>query len=50
VKLIEATRIAIWDRDRTIIALATGIWGMDVASLIQGKSLHTGTIESPIRM
>ncbi len=48
-KLIETVRIAIWDKDRTIVAIATGIWGMNIVFFIQGESLPPsllGMIES----
>ena len=32
-------RIAIWDRKRIIVAFVTGVWGINIAFLIQGKSL-----------
>ena len=38
-KLMEAIRIAIWDRKKIIVAFATGVWGVNIAFLIQGKSL-----------
>jgi hypothetical protein len=44
-KLIEAARIAIWDKNRTIVAIATGIWGTDIVFLIQGKSLPRSGID-----
>ncbi len=37
--LTDAVRIAIWDRNRIIVAFATSIWGTNVAFLIQGKSI-----------
>lgn len=37
-KLINAARIAIWDKNRTIIAVAFGMWGTNVIFLIQGRS------------
>jgi hypothetical protein len=36
---MEAIRIAIWDRKRIIVAFAAGLWGINVAFLIQGKPL-----------
>jgi hypothetical protein len=36
---MEAIRIAIWDRKKIIVALATGVWGITIAFIIQGKSL-----------
>jgi hypothetical protein len=36
---MEAIRIAIWDRKKIIVAFATGVWGINIAFLIQGKSL-----------
>jgi hypothetical protein len=32
-----ATRIAIWDKNRIIMAVAFGMWGTNIVFLIQGK-------------
>ncbi|KAF8496138.1 hypothetical protein F5888DRAFT_1804280 [Russula emetica] len=37
--LIVLRIIAIWDRKKVIVAFATGVWGINVAFLIQGKFL-----------
>ena len=37
-KLINTARIAIWDKNRIIIAVAAGMWGTNVIFLIQGRS------------
>ncbi|KAI0274127.1 hypothetical protein BGY98DRAFT_95476 [Russula aff. rugulosa BPL654] len=44
--------IAIWNRKTIIVALATGVWGVNIAFLIQGKSLPpcVGVIKSPVQM
>ncbi|KAI0274129.1 hypothetical protein BGY98DRAFT_936079 [Russula aff. rugulosa BPL654] len=34
-QLTETIRIAIWDRKKIIVALATGVWGVNIAFLIQ---------------
>jgi hypothetical protein len=44
-KLIEAARIAIWDKNRTIVAIATGTWGTSIVFFIQGKSLPPSLLE-----
>ena len=51
-KLMEAIRIAIWDRKKIIVAFATFVWGVNIAFLIQGKSLLPcfGVIKSPVQM
>jgi len=36
---MDAVRIAIWDRKKIIVAFATGVWGVNIAFLIQGKFL-----------
>ena len=36
---IEATRIAIWNRNKIVIALTIGIWGVNLAFLTSGMSL-----------
>ena len=38
-KPIAYARIAIWDRNKTIVVIATGIWGTNIVFLIQGKFL-----------
>ena len=37
---MEAIRIVIWERKMIIVAFTAGVWGINVAFLIQGKSLH----------
>jgi hypothetical protein len=37
---MKAARITVWDRDGTIVALATEIWGISIIFLIQGASFH----------
>jgi hypothetical protein len=37
---MKATRITVSDRDGTIVALATEIWGISIIFLIQGASFH----------
>jgi hypothetical protein len=41
--LIEITSIAIWNRNKVAMALAIGVWAMNVGFFIQGKSclLHS---------
>jgi hypothetical protein len=48
----RAIRIAIWDRKKIIVAFATGVWGVNIAFLIQGKSLPPciGVIKIPVQM
>jgi hypothetical protein len=36
---IEATRIAIWNRNKIVMAMTIGIWGINLAFLILGMSL-----------
>ena len=38
-KLMEAIRIAIWNKKMIVVAFATGVWVVNVAFLIQGNSL-----------
>ena len=38
-KLMEDTRIAIWDWNKIIVVLVTGVWVTTIAFLIQGKSI-----------
>jgi hypothetical protein len=41
--LIELTSIAIWNKNRVVIALATCVWGIYLAFFIEGESsLHSG--------
>ena len=35
----EAIRIAIWNRNRIVVALAAAVWTTNVSFLIQGKSI-----------
>jgi hypothetical protein len=35
--LIEAPSIAIWNRQKVVVAVAISVWGIDVAFLIQGE-------------
>ncbi|KAI9453602.1 hypothetical protein F5148DRAFT_1289011 [Russula earlei] len=39
--LIEASSIAIWNRNKIVVAIATGVWAVNVAVIIQGKSHPT---------
>lgn len=36
---IETASIAIWNANRTIVAIAIGIWGINIAFLVQGESV-----------
>jgi hypothetical protein len=36
--LIEITSIAIWNRERVVVAMAITVWVVNVAFLVQGKS------------
>ncbi len=45
---MKDTRIAIWNRNKIIVALATGVWLTTIASLIQGKSIPLSGGESPV--
>ena len=48
---MKAVRIAIWDRKKIIVVFATGVWAINIAFLIQGKSLPLwGVIESLIQV
>ncbi len=38
-KLMEDTRIAIWDWNKIIVVLVTGVWLTTFAFFIQGKSI-----------
>ena len=38
-KLMEAIRIAIWNKKTIIVAFAVGVWVANVAFLLQGNSL-----------
>jgi hypothetical protein len=49
-KFMEDTRIAIWDWNKIIIALATGVWLITIAFLIQGKSIPLSGEECPVQM
>ena len=35
--LINAARIAIWERNRVIVAVALGMWATNIIFLIQGR-------------
>jgi hypothetical protein len=37
--LIEAASIAIWDKNKVVVAMALGVWGTNVVVLTQGTSL-----------
>ena len=37
----DSLSIAIWNKNKAIVALVTGLWIVNVAFLIQGKSLTT---------
>jgi hypothetical protein len=37
--------IAIWNRNKVILALVTIVWGIDVSLLVHGKSLSSRTTE-----
>ena len=34
---MEAVSVAIWEKDLVVVGIATGIWGINSAFLIQGK-------------
>ena len=36
---MEVVSVAIWEKDLVAVGIATGIWGINSAFLIQGKSL-----------
>lgn len=36
---IETASIAIWNANRTVAAIAIGIWGINIAFLVQGESV-----------
>lgn len=48
--LIVLRVITVWDRDRTIVALATEIWGINITFVIQGGPFIAPgrAFESPI--
>jgi hypothetical protein len=48
--LTVTASVAIWNRDRTIIVIAAGTWGINVIFLIQGKHrpLFSGGSDIPI--
>ena len=35
---MKAPRIAVWNKDRVVVAIATGVWVINIAFLIQGNS------------
>ena len=37
--LIESSSIAIWNRNKVVMAIAIVVWGTNVAFLIEGRSL-----------
>ncbi len=45
---MKDTRIAIWNRNKIIVALVTGVWLTTIAFLIQGKSIPLSDGESPV--
>jgi len=47
---MEDTRIAIWDWKKIIVALATGVWLITIAFLIQGKFISLSGGESPVQI
>jgi hypothetical protein len=46
-KLMEDTRIVIWDWNKIIVVLVTGVWVTVIAFLIQGKYISLWW-ESPV--
>ena len=38
--LIEASRIAVWNKDKIIVTISAGLWVVNVATITQGKSYH----------
>jgi hypothetical protein len=38
---MEVVSIAIWNRNRLVMAISLIVWGINVAFLIQGKSFTT---------
>jgi hypothetical protein len=38
-KADDGTSIAIWNYNKIVLALGTSVWGINIAFLIQGKSL-----------
>ncbi len=47
---MEDTRIAIWDWNKIIVALATGVWLTAIAFLIQGEFIPLSGGEGPVQM
>jgi len=47
---MEDTRIAIWNRNKIIVALATGVWLTTIAFLIQGEFIPLSGEECPVQM
>ena len=41
---MQASRIAIWNRDRVVRAIAISVWAINIAFLIQGKSRSVPTL------
>lgn len=37
-KLVNVARVAIWDKNKIIVVVSTGMWGTNVVFLIQGMS------------
>lgn len=37
--LMKPSRIAIWNKDKVVVAIATGVWVTNIAFMIQGNGL-----------
>jgi hypothetical protein len=45
--LIEASRAAIWNRDKIVVTISAGIWFVNAVVIIQGKSRHLPSHRRP---
>jgi hypothetical protein len=49
-RFMKFTRIAIWNRNKIIVGIATGVWLTTIAFLIQGEFISLSGEDSPVQM